>query len=68
MSKKYELTPEGIFALEYHVVNRSTQEKSFEDSRLILHAVKRYAHGHKKNAIVFKKNGDIIFVQVRKTK
>ena len=68
MAKHYELTPEGIFALEYHVVNQATERKSFEDSRLILHAVKRYAAGHKKNAIVFKKNGDIVFVKVRRSK
>ena len=60
MSKKYELTPVGILAIETRT--------SVEDARRTLQNIQSYASTIKKNSIIFKKNGDIIFVQVRKTK
>ena len=58
MSKRYELTPEGLLSIE---INRSVQ-----DARLIFHSLRRYAASIKKNAICFKKNGDVIFIKVHK--
>jgi hypothetical protein len=60
MAKHYELTPSGLLAIEIR--------QPVEDAHRILHSLRRYAESRKQNAIVFKKNGDIIFVKVRRDK